>query len=52
MYDLMDYSDFLDAERDALMDEALEKDRTREADEAVIEDVVLEYEVKNMMEMM
>lgn len=52
MYDLTDYSFFLEAERDAQLDEAVAEDRAREADDAVIEDIVLEYEVKNMMEMM
>ena len=52
MFDLTDYSTFLDAERDAELDKAVAEDRAREADDAVLEDIVLEYEVKNMMEMM
>jgi len=52
VYDLTDYSFFLEAEREEMIREALEQDRAREADESVLEDVVLEYEVKNMMEMM
>jgi hypothetical protein len=52
MYDLTDYSQFLEMERDAELDKAIAEDRAREADEIVLEDVVLEYEVKNMMEMM
>ena len=52
MYDLTDYSFFLEAEREELMREALESERVREADDKVLEDIVLEYEVKNMLEMM
>lgn len=52
MYDLTDYSFFLEAERDAQIEQALEDERAREADDAVLEDIVLEYEVKLMMEMM
>jgi len=52
MYDLTDYSTFLDAEREEMIREALEAERAREADDAVLEDIVLEYEVKNMLEMM
>lgn len=52
MYDLTDYTAFLDAERDELMDKAVAADRAREADEAMLEELVLEYEVKSMLEMM
>ncbi len=52
MYDLTDYSTFLDAEREEMIREALEAERAREADDMVLEDIVLEYEVKNMLEMM
>jgi hypothetical protein len=52
MYDLTDYSQFLEMERDAELDKAIAEERAREADDTVLEDVVLEYEVKNMMEMM
>lgn len=52
MYDLTDYSFFLEAEREELMRETLESERAREADDAVLEDIMLEYEVKNMLEMM
>lgn len=52
MYDLTDYSMFLEAERDAQLAEAVAEDRAREADDIVIDDIVLEYEVKSMLEMM
>lgn len=52
MYDLTDYSTFLEAEREELLQAALEAERAREADDMVIDELVLEYEVKNMLEMM
>lgn len=51
MFDLTDYSQFLEAERDELMDEALEQDRVRDVIEANSDDIILEMEVMLMMEM-
>ena len=52
IFDLTDYSTFLEAERDELLDKAVAEDRAQAADDAVLEDIVLEYEVKQMLEMM
>jgi len=51
VFDLTDYSMFLDAERDALLDAAVAEDRAREADDRMLEDLELDMEVKIMLEM-